>query len=150
MGLWGPLNPSRSRGLWGPFCARQWLAIPLTLLLFLLPPPPCSQIFPCLTLFSSAPRERKGFLSQLCWLIVVMMVGNTPNTTVVPLASTLLTNLSLFHSVFQCTSWAWGVSLTALLTNLTEMWEKPFRSWGAPEDRVGQGKICEQGGGDGW
>ena len=60
-------------------------------------------------------REREGFLSQLCWLVVAVMVGNTPNTTVVPLASTLLTNLSLSHSVFQCTSQVDGVSLTALL-----------------------------------
>ena len=30
--------------------------MPLTLLLFLLASPPCSQIFPCLTLSSSAPR----------------------------------------------------------------------------------------------
>ena len=49
-------------------------------------------------------------------LFVAVMVGNTPNTAVVPLASSiLLTNLPLSHSFFQCTSWAGGVSLTALL-----------------------------------
>ena len=49
-------------------------------------------------------REREGFLSQLCWLIVVVMVGNVPNTAVAPLASsTFLTNLPLSHSAFQCT-----------------------------------------------
>ena len=36
-------------------------------------------------------------------LFVVVMVGDTPNTAVVPLASTLLTNPTLSHSVFQCT-----------------------------------------------
>ena len=36
---------------------------------------------------------------------VAVMVGNATDTTVVPFASsTLLTNLSLSHSVFQCTS----------------------------------------------
>ena len=37
-------------------------------------------------------------------LFVAVMVGNAPNTTVVPLAFTLHTNLPLSHSVFQCTS----------------------------------------------
>ena len=38
-------------------------------------------------------------------LFVAVMVGDGPNTTVVPLASSILfTNLPLSHSVFQCTS----------------------------------------------
>ena len=49
-------------------------------------------------------------------LFVAVMVGDAPDTAVVPLASsTLLTNLSFSHSVFQCTSLVGGVSLTALL-----------------------------------
>ena len=46
----------------------RWLATPPAPLLFLLPQS-CSQMFPCLTLSSSPPHEREGFLSHLCCLI---------------------------------------------------------------------------------
>ena len=70
---------------------------------------------------------------------MAVMVGNKPNATVVPLASsTLLTNLPMSQSVFQCTLCAGGVSLTALLAHCTKRSQHDFESSNALRKFVDQ------------